>query len=265
MGWRVAASVLVLSGCQLVFPLDGPDKSAGDADPGDGLQGQPACFDGFLDLCTLGAVPSTREFDGGAIQLDTSDDRICTPLAMSSQADLCAIVAGTIRITSGTSVRVVGVRPFALVAVDGLRIEGTLDVAGHSQSTKLAAGAPNLACNVGTLPILHGGGAGGSFGTVGGGGGNNTGNTSVRPGIPGAIVMPPATLRAGCPGQDGGLDTPQGSTTLVDAGAAGGAVYLRSIGTLEISGIVNASGGGGLGGHGLTTPNEGGGGGGAAA
>lgn len=203
----------------------------------------------------LAAVP------GGPVDLqgplDTGKSELCLKKQPASWADTqpaaCIITGGTVTISS---LNVTGPRPLVVVAHDQITVTALLDVASHRATAAVGAGSGPTDCqpfgrNAADAPA-GGGGAGGSFMFPGGDGGTGDGVNHQGGLAPSSDVGAPSRLRGGCPGQPGGGGKPN------DGGAGGGAVYLVSAGTIAVSGTIDASGAGGVGGD----AQDGGGGGG---
>jgi len=220
---------------------------------------------GTTVLDTTQATPVLRNWCGRA-----------PSLSVQQQADGTSIVVVPLQalsVSAGSSLRLVGTRPVAIVVRGDVVIEGSLDAS--STATEPGAGA-DQACGAsagadgsGSTSSGAGGGGGGGYGTVGGAGGSGDG---ARPGV-GGVVRGSAQLvplLGGCTGGRGG-----GSFTAAVAGpapqaprlptsacsshaAGGGALQLSAAGHIKVSGAIRANGASGARGCG----NEGGGGGG---
>ena len=253
---RGLACVLVLSGCDVVFSLDA-------VEPADTL-----CFGrntegGLFDHCL--SVQPPVDLDG-LIDIDTDNETACTEVV--TQADLhrtevCVLAARTIEIRGAVIAR--GARPLVLAAIESFAVTstGSVSVASHRRIPN-GAGATFMPCPGGlagsnTTVVTSGGagGAGGSFQTLGGQGGAGNGNTSNAQPIAEPV---PGFVRGGCPGGDGGKAR---VASAGGRGAGGGALYIMAGTTIEIAGVLDASGeGGGFGGGGSASQSGGGGGGG---
>lgn len=209
----------------------------------------PECFGtGLVKLCF--PAPPAGTFDVAATVTAT----FATPAMVceSGVGDLgwCVIAADSMQIDG--LLRVTGSVPLVLVAATRLSVTGVIDVS--STDVELGAGGDDPRACASSLSggPLSGGGAGGSFGGQGGRGGDD------GSGGQGATAAPAETtismLRGGCHGGNGASSGPS-------KGLGGGVVYLIAGGELQITGVLNASGGGGDLGPGGTTPGGGGGGG----
>jgi hypothetical protein len=182
----------------------------------------------------------------GSIQTDTST--LCSTDAAfvdPSQPDACFIVGTTITMTTATT-NVRGDRPLVLVATDSVTIDQKLDVASH-RGQNMGPGGNWSGCGSPGSGADHstggGGGAGGSFITKGGdGGAGDNGNASA--GTAANSLGMPAFLHGGCPGSHGG----NGSQNAAGIANGGGAIYIVAANAITVSGLVNASGSGAVGG-----------------
>lgn len=203
------------------------------------------CFEQPL---TTPLVVTTQTIDTGGTD--------CMAYTSPQSVDACVLAGSAITIESGVTLTAHGGKPLVLVSASSMQIDGTVDVASR-RGQPLGAGADMPGCSDGTAPsgVISqvGGGWGGSFGDKGGDGGDGSGDNGGKAGM--AIV--PATLRGGCPGSDGANGDVAGGR-----GHGGGAVALIANSSIQIAGIVNASGSAGGGGqHGIGTAGGGGGGG----
>lgn len=233
-------ALILAGGCRQIFGVDSPGPVAADGAPDTFVPPDDAsdasgraCF-GVDELGLTACVdqvlpPLVASID---MAIDTGDMALCA--AADPPADVCVVAASSVSIPAGLHITVIGSRPLVVYSTHEIAIAGTLDVASHVGGA-LGAGANPMSCIVGTLPSGAGGGAGGSFATRGGRGGVPS---LLIGGSPGASAGPMtiATLRGGCPGQDGG-----GAS---GGGAGGGAVLLVAAEQIELAGsaIVNASG-----------------------
>ena len=169
--------------------------------------------------------------------------------------ELCVVEGTDVTVAQHVTVR--GTRPLVLFATGTLTVTAAGDLDASGTTSEGGAGA-DLDCNTGTASTSAGGdgggGAGGSFGTIGARGGNGGGGSQGS--LAGATIVPPS-LQGGCSGTDGSDGMTAG--THGSRGFGGGGIYLVAAGTLEIDGVVNASGAGGA--RGLATKGGAGGGG----
>jgi len=228
MGGLASVVPLVLvAGCQFAKadPVsDGGDDGAG----GDSPQG--LCFGGAIERVCLVALPTMPVSIADDQRIDTGSSPLCVPV-VSATVDACVVAGASIDISGNLTG--VGSRPLVLVSLSHVSVIGRVDVSSRLAGT--GAGANGTHCRAGTPPAQTGGGAGGSFGGPGGGGGSGNGPG----GISASAEAVAAPLRGGCAGQS---LNPAAET------AGGGAVDFIAAGTIEIRGVVDASGAGGSGG-----------------
>jgi len=247
--WLAVSAILPALGCSPFHPTDsGTNDAAVDASidvppppPPDAQQ----CFGSILSICfnSGGDVPTTPTVLTGDISTD--DPLVCNQHTRQSTA-YCVVTGMGITIAAGTTIRAYGSRPLVLLSTTTVDLAGTLD----ASSTSIATAAhptgpgvfPNPACAVGTVSADgNSGGFGGSFGGKGGNG--YMLDSAVLPTAGLAIAFPP--LRAGCPGGAGSTTT---SNTTAGAGGNGGGAVAIIASSIALSGTINASGAGGLGG-----------------
>ncbi|MEY4550709.1 MAG: hypothetical protein RL685_6904 [Pseudomonadota bacterium] len=209
------------------------------------------------DNVSLGSLnsPSARRdilLDCGTVTLNTgslSNNGWCgrpgPPLVVQAQQngpDLVVLPMRSLQLTAGTTFRVSGSRPVALVVFGDVSLDGTLDVSANGTS-----GGPgghwncdpddSEGANGGDSRSDggdNGGGGGGAFAAFGGRGGNGGGEPGGIPGQPrGSALLTP--LIPGCRGGWGGGC---GGAP----GGGGGAVELAASGSISITGSVLARG-----------------------
>ena len=210
------------------------------------------CYGTGLVVACFPQAPTGNQTFSANTFIDTADSMLCEPT--SPDIGACVIAAQTITVNAGIFVAGRGAKPLVLVATDSITINGLVSVASLRQFNAIGAAANLPGCNPGTAPTGSSGGAGGSFGGSGG-----AGHAVGTAGMPGATLSP-ATLRGGCPGQQGADEVvPIGPG---EAGNGGGAVYFIANVSITVAstGAVNASGEGGGGGA-LSATGGGGGGG----
>jgi hypothetical protein len=146
-------------------------------------------------------------------------------------------------IAADASLRFEGERPAVIAVFRNALIEGAV-LANSTAGVSSGAGSngPHCAARAGGDGIAYQSGAGGAgYATVGGAGGAGNGAAGGAGGTQDPSRSP-SPLRAGCPGGFTGLDNN------VARGAGGGALQISAASELRISGVVSASGAGGLGG-----------------
>ncbi len=244
--WRVV--LVLLGGCQLVFEL----KDDLDAPiPEDAPLDAPVCFGTDpVRVCLLAPPSAPRVIDTDQ-QLDTSS--LCPPY--DDPAEPFCVLSAT-DITISKRLQVIGSKPLVLVATGTITILGTgeLDLSSKRLGTTGPATEPLHCTPLSVSPT--GGGPGGTFGGRGGAGGGR---------LPGGAVTAsrfptPIGFTGGCAGVNGAAGPEGGSGGA--GGAGGGAGYLIAS-TIQIDGILDASGAGGSGGIATAGTFNGGGGGGA--
>ncbi|HEX2690017.1 MAG TPA: hypothetical protein VHN14_25550 [Kofleriaceae bacterium] len=187
-----------------------------------------------------------------------------SPLAIFAFHDLTIEAAATVRFT--------GTRAIVLLVGGVARIAGAIDVAaGHDARSAPGpgggaggtAGAAAQGCGAGgagTRDSILGedsGGAGGGAGTAGGAGGEG----GATPGGAAGRMCLPARLEPLQGGSGGGAGSPGLAAITASGGGGGGALQITALGSLEVSGTINAGGAGGDGGP-LVSSDAGAGGGG---
>ncbi len=160
----------------------------------------------------------------------------------SGGPDAVVFLMNSLRVQSGTTLRVHGNRPAIFVVTNDATIEGALNADGDVASSTPGAGG-GVACGASTGANgasalgYSGGGGGGGYATVGGIGGAQV---SLAGGSAGAArgntqLVP---LLGGC---NGGR-----SDVSVNPGVAGGALQISALGDLVVTGSIEANGGNGI-------------------
>src|SRR5262245_42830863 len=205
-----------------------------------------------LDLTMPGTYTYNTDF---ATFMDPAGATIHPPDQIASGARLISV--DSLTIASGTTLRVVGAKPFLIASWTSITVNGVIDA---SSNMTAGAGANPATCS-GHAAVAGrddagggGGGGGGGLGGTGGKGGN--GNGQATGGGAGGTTGPIA-LAGGCPGGRGGIGIDAGGVP----GDGGGAVQLTARQTLAVGGKIHVGGGGG-GGAPITVVNNGNGGGG---
>jgi hypothetical protein len=240
----------------------GDDDARPDAPPIKMDAPDAKCFGaGDFYFCLSAEPTGSVSFGGLAGNFDTDND--CTggnsaEVVMVGEVTACAIRGGTLMVDTQFPVR--GTRPLVLAASQDIVIANgaTLDVSGGGQQA--GPGSNPSVCDDPQIdgvsdPGGAGGGAGGSFVGKGGDGGRG-----LAVGAGGGLALAPiasvTTLRGGC---HGGKGQPGNMTQAFAGGSGGGALLLASHQTIQVMGLVNASGGGALGGPASRNSGAGGG------
>jgi hypothetical protein len=189
----------------------------------------------------------------------------------ASGAALGLFVFHNLKIDAAATVRFTGSRAAVLLVGDTAKIAGVIDVAaghdtrsapgpggGAGASSGSAQGCGAGGSGTSAAKIDGGGGGGGAGGAGGDGGAVNA--PLVGAGGPRCLPMFLEPLQGGSGGGRGGLGS---LATEAVGGGGGGALQITALGSLEISGTINAGGQGGAGGAASATDGGGGGGGGA--
>ncbi|MGE0873015.1 MAG: hypothetical protein AB7P03_30970 [Kofleriaceae bacterium] len=221
-----------------------------------------------IDTCGL-AVTAEVTF-GGSLRYNT-DSFVLSDLEgnnssmpahqviSGADAEIDVWVLPAFTLPSGSTLRVEGSRPFAIIAFGDVTIGGTIDAAagagGRLADACAASGGANGAPDSGGAP----GGGGGGFGGAGGqGGAANLDGLQLDGGAGGQVALHPRSPLGGCPGGAGGDGLESGGKP----GRAGGAVYIASMTSISIvaGAVINVGGGGGGGGSPVGDAGGGGGG-----
>jgi hypothetical protein len=251
------AMLLLVAGCRSIFGIHDPAVATDDANidaASDGTDGSGcASFSSLFDTCTL---PPGVVMPGSATAYSTDTGAVTVGgVDVPMPNVMVATEMGSIDVVSVTSfvqdadgiLRITGALPVAFAVAGEVEIPGRIDV---------SAGGAGAGCDVngtGVNGVVQtnagdGGGGGGNVELGGNGGGGDNHPTVTHGG-----VAQPAGLHGGCAGGHGG-DATSG------AGLGGGAFYLVAASPIVITGVIDASGGGG---KGAGVPHGGGAGGGA--
>jgi hypothetical protein len=195
--------------------------------------------EGFLEVC-FDQAPTNDEVITNAMIDTTVDCSFVVP--QPNGPEVCVKLARSWDIRA--NYRALGARPLALVALDGIRISGSLDA-----SSQLNVIGPGAMTQTGCHPPLVGGssastspGGGGGGGALTGIGGPGGGAGATAGGNGGLPILMIDKLRAGCAGANGGSYMNEGGGV---GGLGGGGVYLISGTSIIVTGRINASGSGG--------------------
>ncbi len=193
------------------------------------------------DVCDVPALEVDSRLDLLELgdYLNTDAVQVCTGGVVTQTdgaPDICVVRYRTIRVPAGVEVRVEGARVLALVADDLVDIAGTLDVSANGQTNGAGAGV-----------FLSGGVAHASGG--GGGGGASVGASGGRASTPnGGPVFDPDPVFVLRGGAHHPMSTLVGGSLMngEQAGGSGGATTaIACRGSVQVSGMVDAGGGGG--------------------
>lgn len=214
------------------------------------------------DICDTPASDAELNISGNGT-FDPNLDTNCTGgvIEQPGTTALCVVHYGSITIQADSVLAISGKtnrrgRVIMFVADGDLSVEGTLDLSAHG-STNGPGGGVLQSGGTPAVPSVKGaGGAGGA--TTGGDGGNATTIGGADNG--GLVAANPAVLQA-LVGGAAAFQTFQSSTNedLLGGGGGGGVSLVSCRGTLSVSGLINANGGGGFGGTGFLEEGFGGG------
>ncbi|MBT8496521.1 MAG: hypothetical protein KJO07_25965 [Deltaproteobacteria bacterium] len=242
---------------------DTPDLGP-DATP---ASGNDSCTDVFpspltnLARCDIPTPGPTLTLGAGEWSLSTDDLSLTGPDAAAITAttltqdggpELAVVVAESIEIADGATVRVTGSRPLVLLAATSLSVAGVIDASadleipgpGGTVSCIAGSGADGQTQSItGSVTVEGGsGGGGGGFGGQGGTGAIVNQSVGALPSAGGASDGGPqlAPLTGGCAGGAGGNGGGPG-------GGGGGAVQLSAVGAVTVTstGVIDTAGGGG--------------------
>ncbi len=272
--------------CALGCSEDGDAHCIGPR-PSNGVD--PTAADPLSGTTTI-STNTTFDVDTGAITGGLTRDAVTginngigyfqAPAFAAGGSPLGIFVFHNLTIDASATVRFTGTRAAVWLVGDAAKIAGIVDVSagrgapsvpgpgGGAGGTEAAAaqgcGAGGMGMRAAT--INDGGGGGGGGGTPGaaGGTGNNTAANPASGGVAGPACLSSnlVPLQGGSGGGIGGSgDAPAPS----NGGGGGGALQITALGSLEITGTINAGGAGGEGGRGVaatpTNASAGGGGG----
>jgi hypothetical protein len=211
-----------------------------------------------------GMVGSATLTLSGAVTIDTSAPSISVALPsgdtfdvrpqLAGGTDLAVLHVDGLVVTTGAIVTITGSRPLVIVAGGDVTIAGTLDAGAHGVTPGPGGAAPGLGSGAGTQGQHDAGtdsdtgGGGAGYGGGGAAGGVMSGCTvTLNPGGGGpGYGDDPITLLAG--GSGGGPASGTSCLPVDPGGAGGGALQISSQTQIDISGQINAGGGGGTGG-----------------
>ena len=269
MAVRTSCLLLALTGaCGFQVSANG-GNGGGDGGPDSSIDSAiDAPIDTPAETGDVDLIPASEEtFNTGNwtvddLTIDTSALTSSIPLPagvsllvgiQTSGGQVAFLRVNDFKLNSGRTMRVVGQRPFVILANHDITIDGTLDISARGK-TPGAGGQPPA-----TGPGKGGdgthvdtsdesGGGGGGFGSVGGSGGPASTAAGGAPGASYAIAF-----LAG--GSGGGGPAPGIGCTNV-GGGGGGAILIYAKHKLTIQGAINAGGGGGEAGVVCTNPSN---------
>jgi hypothetical protein len=210
--------------------------------------------------------PGTDDLILDSQTIDTSALTIATPLPSGvtftsvaqwpSGPELAVLRVGSLEVATDAVVRVIGSRPFVVIAAGEVRLRGRIDIAGRNTTpgagghpTQMGPGAGSDAEQSGSWSDPGGGGAG--HATIAREGGASEAGT-LAGGAPGGPYGDStiAVLEGGSGGGRGG----PGGCTRTSGGGGGGAIQIYSATRIriDVDGAIDAGGGGGLGGNGCS-------------
>jgi hypothetical protein len=229
----------LIGGYTVGVPLDPLHLAPGDGDPGTG----DLVLDGAQEIDT-GNMVTTFPLPSG-VTFDTRPH-------LGGGPELAVLHVNALTITTRADVRIVGTRPFVIVAAHDVQIAGSLDASGHQIAPGPGGGLSNLGASPGssgqheTTDASDSGGGGGGYGQNGASGGAISGACTVAGGGGGEAFGDPAITQL--VGGSGGARSSGLSCIPDPGGGGGGALQISSRLRISISGRINAGGGGGRGG-----------------
>lgn len=209
--------------------------------------GTPTCGSRIVpkylpEVCETFASAPTLVVEGDTAW-NTNDEALCNGGVVDQQdaPQICVVRYGEITIARSANLVVIGDRAIALVSDGRHLVDGVLNVGSSTKSGP--GGGYHLSLTATTLAVGDGGAG---FKTAGGAGGSGTADGGAANGAPPAVA--PALLDE----LVGGTST---RNNYISSTRAGGAATLISCrGEVEIRGLVDANGDGGIGGGCLVEP-----------
>lgn len=241
----------------------------------------PGLADPLRGTTTISAA-TTLNTDTGAITggvsrangtgIDGGIGYFQAPAISAGGAPLGIFVFHNLTVDAAATLRFTGTHAAVLLVGDAAKIAGAIDVAaGHGAQSAAGPGGgtggtengPARGCGPGGAGARSGtafdsGGGGGGGSQDGGPGGDTSGTTG---GVVGKTCLP-AKLEPLQGGSGGGRGSPGTAVSGASGGGGGGALQITALGSLEITGTINAGGAGGEGGPASATDAGAGGGGG---
>ena len=187
-------------------------------------------------ICDVTATTPVRVLTGNTTIL-TDDEAMCDfTIAQGGGPEICVIRAGTLLVAQGSLIAFRGPPAIALVADGNVTIEGSIDATGTSSADGPGGGGTRVS---GEASMGHYGGGGAGFRTAGAAGGAG----SPGAGNAGGAAVPDPTLS---PILVGGFRPKVLAADSSFGGGAGGAIAVISCtGTVKVSAVIDAGGGGG--------------------
>jgi hypothetical protein len=233
-------------------PSNGVDPTAADLLNGTAVISGDTTFDTDNGAISGGLNRAAGTGNGGGIGY------VQAPAFSTGGAPLGIFVFHNLTVEAAATVRFTGTRAAVLLVGDAAQIAGVIDVAAGRgpRSTPGPGGGgggseirPALGCGAGgpgtKSPVENDSGGGGAGGGTDGGPGGDVGAT---PGGAGGQTCLPALLEPLQGGSGGGRGSRGGAATAASGGGGGGALQITALGSLAITGTINAGGAGGDGG-----------------
>jgi hypothetical protein len=198
---------------------------------------------------------------GAAIPAGVTFDT--SPQSCSGCPELAILHVGRLHIPGGSTIRVVGMRPFVILAGDTVDIGGVIDASAHAAAPGAGGAASAMGPGAGAQGVHQdtysdSGGGGAGLATLGGKGGDAMGENTPATGAAGGVVYDDPMVTKLLGGSGGGLGS-GGDCANPLGGAGGGALQIYSQTGINITGGggINVGGGGGGAGPGCGTQNSG--------
>ncbi len=209
----------------------------GDTSQIDGLP--PMVCGTFGGICVPVGPYQDVVLDGETIDTGTNCDAIVQP----GTGQVCVVIGHSIILHGAQSAHVQGPHPLGLFSLTTIVIDGTLEAGSYRHPAEVTGPGADAGCSAPGAPTPSAGGAGGSLEGRGGHGGAANG-VDVGGSPASAVLL--AGLRAGCPGGDGADQANNGGGAA--HGHGGGAIALIAQMTIQVAGVIDASGESGAGG-----------------
>ncbi|HET7503545.1 MAG TPA: hypothetical protein VFK02_21130 [Kofleriaceae bacterium] len=234
--------------CVGPHPSNGVDPTAADAVQGSVAIAAATTFDTSTGAITGGLVRAAGTGVIGGVGY------VQAPPSGTGGAPLGIFVFHNLTIASGVTVRFTGTRAAVILAGDMVVVAGTIEVKASA-----ATGGPGGGAGGSEIGLAQGCGAGGpgvreSFRDSGGGGGGGGeaggpgGDCVATPGGASGTACLPMLLEPLQGGSGGGAGSRGNTASAAAGGGGGGALQITALGTITISGAINAAGAHGQGG-----------------